>query len=166
MKNRFDSIQGEQWAVVKTTARCTYRVSSLGRVRSSNKVLKNHVTRHGYHQVTMGGQHAYVHRLVAQAFIGDIPKSKQVNHIDGDKNNNCLSNLEIISPSENVQHAVKLGLVRRGTEHHWAKYSILQQAAIIALHNAGWLPTAIAKVLNVNRSSVSSIVGKLHAAKS
>lgn len=55
--------------------------------------------------------HTTAHRLVALAFIGDAPSSgHQVNHIDGDRQNNHLSNLEWVTPVENSRHSI----VRRG----------------------------------------------------
>jgi hypothetical protein len=52
----------------------------------------------------------YVHRLVAEAFVPRLPHRTEVNHKDGDKQNNCASNLEWTTHSENHQHAAKTGL--------------------------------------------------------
>ena len=49
----------------------------------------------------------YVHRLVWEAFNGEIPKGFEINHIDHDKSNNSLSNLELVSHSENLKKAFK-----------------------------------------------------------
>lgn len=54
----------------------------------------------------------YVHRLVADAFIGSAWQGAEVNHKDGDKTNNNLANLEWVSHSENHIHAVLNGLSR------------------------------------------------------
>ena len=53
-----------------------------------------------------------IHRLVAECFIGKIPEGYVVNHIDGNKHNNYVGNLEIIPFIENVRKAYELGLVK------------------------------------------------------
>lgn len=47
-----------------------------------------------------------LHRLVWWYFYGEIPEGKQINHIDGNKQNNKIENLELVTPSENIQHAI------------------------------------------------------------
>lgn len=64
----------------------------------------------GYITVTISGKTKYVHRLVAQTFIPNPENKPEVNHLDGDKSNNAVSNLEWVTPSENVRHAVDTGL--------------------------------------------------------
>jgi hypothetical protein len=55
----------------------------------------------------------YVHRIIYQAANGPIPKNKEINHIDLDKKNNKLSNLELVTHKQNMKHAVeKLGTLR------------------------------------------------------
>ena len=52
----------------------------------------------------------YIHRLVAEAYIGDIGYRMGVNHIDGNKSNNHVSNLEIVTSGQNQKHAYDTGL--------------------------------------------------------
>ncbi len=95
-----------------------YLISNYGRVKSekfsNTRILKNSVNNCGYLSVCLsrnGKQKVFiVHRLVAYYFIGLCPKGKETNHIDGDKENPHVNNLEYITPSENQKHAYKNGL--------------------------------------------------------
>jgi hypothetical protein len=80
----------------------------------------------GYYQVWLKGPDGkskwhYIHRLVAQHFLvkPESDKVLWVNHEDGDKSNNHVSNLSWMTISQNVQHAVDTGLraIRRGVDH-------------------------------------------------
>lgn len=70
------------------------------------------------------GGNYFIHRLVASAFIpNNDPEKTQVNHIDGDTTNNNVSNLEWVTPKENMKHAYEEGLSLRGEECPWSKHS-------------------------------------------
>jgi hypothetical protein len=56
----------------------------------------------------------YVHRLVLKAFEGDLGEGFECNHVDGDKANNALSNLEWTTRQANMQHASENGLLSTG----------------------------------------------------
>ena len=56
--------------------------------------------------------HRYVHRLVAGVFLGPR-RRREVNHIDGDKHNNNISNLEYVTHAQNGRHAVRLRIKQR-----------------------------------------------------
>ena len=79
-----------------------YFVSSCGSVKHWNKVLKQHPNNVGYLMVRIHGRTRLVHRLVGEAFI---PGHDDIDHIDGDKTNNCVVNLERVSKSENMRRA-------------------------------------------------------------
>lgn len=87
-----------------------YQISNLGRVKSfySGKILKGIKATNGYLNVRLyknGTPHGLsIHRLVAQAFIPNPENKPEVNHIDEDKTNNKISNLEWNTRLENMRH--------------------------------------------------------------
>lgn len=93
-----------------------YEVSNLGNVRNrlTGKVLRPFKNGKGYLRVDLcknGKEKTFlVHRLVATAFIPNPDNKPQVNHIDGCKSNNYISNLEWCNSSENVSHSYRTGL--------------------------------------------------------
>lgn len=108
-----------------------YQVSNLGNVKSKDRytkakddeiihrkefLLKEFINKKGYKQVTLYDDNGKpktmrVHKLVALAFIENKNNLPQINHIDGNKLNNEVSNLEWISNYDNMQHAIKNGLI-------------------------------------------------------
>lgn len=106
-----NSVLNEIYKVIPTNE--NYSVSNLGNVRNSKGlVLKTYTINSGYQclKLTTNGVRTshLLHRLVMLAFngISDL----EVNHIDGDKGNNKLSNLEYVTPSANKRHALDTGL--------------------------------------------------------
>ena len=94
-----------------------FQISNHGRVRNkkTGNIRKTPIDDVGYLTVTLHnsvGEHKIVriHRLVALAFLEKIYGKNFVNHIDGDKTNNDVSNLEWVSSSENIRHAYRTGL--------------------------------------------------------
>lgn len=96
-----------------------YQVSSLGRVKSKKwgdwKILNPHTENNGYkglkirYEGSEKRKTVLVHWLVADAFL-DRPKGKvEINHIDSDRTNNKIENLEFVTSSGNTEHAVKKG---------------------------------------------------------
>lgn len=82
-----------------------YEVSNLCRVRSVRKILKTQINvQNGYSYIGIAGKTFTIHRLMAIAFIPNPENKPTVNHKDGIKTNNHISNLEWATFSENSQH--------------------------------------------------------------
>lgn len=113
-----------------------YEVSNLGRVRSlgnagNNRpglILKPKIDKGGYLTIPSMRNNegrlksTKVHRLVAQAFIPNPDFKPQVNHVDGDKQNNRVDNLEWCTHSENTLHSYRIGLQKSNGRGEIKKY--------------------------------------------
>lgn len=96
-----------------------YQVSNLGNVYSTKtaKILKSQISGKGYKTVCLHKNNVphtnQLHRLIAQAFIPNPNNYPQINHIDGNKTNNNINNLEWCDQSYNIKEAYRLGLMPR-----------------------------------------------------
>ena len=121
-------MQNIEWKPIKDYEEL-YMVSSTGlvkRIRFINgkhnfekeRLLKPIINKDGYMFVRLckngKSKNMRIHRLVANAFLGE--SKLQVDHIDGDKQNNNLDNLEYVTPKENTQRAWEKGIAKN-TEH-------------------------------------------------
>ena len=112
----------EEWRLIHDEY---YEVSNFGNVRRAKPGIATFVGRPiqpisgatGYLMVCLGGiktRRAYVHHIVAEAFIGPRPDGHIVNHRDCNKFNNSKSNLEYVTRAENAAHAVQNVVRRKG----------------------------------------------------
>lgn len=99
-----------------------YQVSNTGKIRSliNNRILKPSIiayrkekNKDGYKVVNIRKKIYYIHRLVAEEFIPNPEGKPFINHIDGNKQNNSVENLEWCTNSENILHAYRIGLVKQ-----------------------------------------------------
>jgi len=72
------------------------------------KQIPNSLGKDNYLLVVIGGKNVFIHRIMAKTFLPN--EKEQVNHIDGNKQNNSISNLEWVTPQENAIHAYATGL--------------------------------------------------------
>lgn len=161
----------EEW---RPCPRCEtrYSVSNIGRIRRdasynstyAGRIITLHEAPTGYPLVTLrndggkrGGKRILVHQLVALAFIGPRPTGYHVNHKNGIKSDNRVDNLEYVTPSENIQHALRLGLTTHGAQRYNAKLTATQAADIKASAAKGTTHRVLAERFNVSRGLISHI---------
>ena len=174
------STQREEWADIKGFCGL-YRVSTLGRVYSvprkgfrgraigGNYLSSDKPTKNGYACVNLRSTNftrlsVPIHRLVAEEFIPNPNGLPQVNHKDGNKLNNCVSNLEWVSSSDNVRHAVKNGLMRNHFHANYGEYnynhklSDSQVERIRDMYRNGIKSPALSRLFGVSKGHVCKIV--------
>lgn len=105
-----------------------YQASNLGQIKSiqyfnhannksytRNKILKPIINEKGYYRVDLykerKSKRFRIHRLIAKTFIPNPNNFPEVNHINGNKKDNCINNLEWCTHKHNMKEAYKLGLV-------------------------------------------------------
>jgi hypothetical protein len=105
------TIEGEEWRDIKGHEG-RYLVSNCGRVKNTDyrhtgqeSLMTIQITNFGYCHVHLRPKTGRVHRLVWEAFIGKIPTGMEINHKDGNKQNNHIDNLEVVYTRENQSHS-------------------------------------------------------------
>ncbi len=174
-------IVAEEWRSVEGYEGA-YEVSNFGRVRSltrmvaskagSRRLLRGRVLRLGvdsngylHFSARLDGtcRTVKVHQLVARTFVAGASDGKQVNHKDGVKANNASSNLEWVSASENILHAVRTGLrvAVCGEQQPAAKLSEAQVLEIRRIAREGqYSQKKIARMFGVCQMTISHIVSR------
>lgn len=140
-----------------------YYVRDNGTVFSevSNKILSPQLDKNGYEKVAMisddGKRHRYsVHRLVLENFNPvEGMENLQVNHIDGNKRNNNLNNLEWVTCKENINHAIKNNL--RAKINGAAKLTADQVREIYVRAHEGESNISLGKEFKVNPDQIGKI---------
>ena len=152
-----------------------YQVSNFGRIRSKLRMVRNGSGEYelngvilqpvadskGYLRVSFCVNRLMktfkVHRLVALTFIENPLNLPQVNHKDGNKQNNNVENLEWINNSDNQKHAYQKGLIKPKYlhNHHRSNFTENDIALIVKMYLDGDTFRGIAKKLNKDKSVIS-----------
>ncbi len=128
------------------------------RVSSSSKHSKGRLltpfVKDGYLAFKINNKTKFAHGLVADYLFGERSSGQTVNHIDGNKLNNCPSNLEVCTIAENIKHAVRLGLHVSGSPERNGRYKDGRCSDIIAYKRNWYL---------LNRERILSNRKKIYA---
>lgn len=163
-----------------------YEVSNLGRVRSLDRYINIDSCKGGnqyqkgfispmktifrkgvvlkdryynnYSSIQLSRKSYKVHRLVAECFIKNPFNKPHVNHIDNNPRNNKVDNLEWVTRSENIQHAVKQNRMTNG-ENIWQ--SKLTENDIKKIRKSKLPIKELVKIYNVNRRQIYRIKSKI-----
>ena len=147
-----------------------YRISKNGEVASiqrngtvsDQRLIKPTISTNGYMKVSLrcnGKRYTRnIHRMLAQTFIENKENLPCVNHIDGNKLNNSLLNLEWVSYSRNTQHAYDNGLTKVAKGESKSMLTNKDVLNIVKMKKDGGTLRGIAKEFGISASSVSDIV--------
>jgi hypothetical protein len=135
--------------------------------KTSRKVdikLKSQLDKKGYYVQGFSVNNKFkllqVHRIVWEAFFGKIKEGMQINHIDGNKTNNNLNNLEVVTPKENTQHAWRNGLSKKvyGRQTSNCILDFEQVKQIRKLYQDGKKQTELSEMFGVHQTNIHYIV--------
>lgn len=151
-----------------------YEISSHGRVRSSKRkrecILKPRITHDGYVwynlHVNGKGYSKRAHRLAAEAFVPNPLEKGTVNHIDGNKLNNSIENLEWATREEQMQHAYEHGLKKpvRGClqgNHVLSEDEVREIRKIYKAHSKEFGMRALARKYLVSEPTIDKCVRRV-----
>lgn len=155
--------------IIKKIANSNYFITSEGLVWSVNRCIFLKATRpkSGYSGVCLRVNNKTVfrtvHSLVAEAFVPNPENKPQVNHIDGNKTNNHVDNLEWVTHSENQRHAINIGIKRfpKGSRVYNSK---LTEAIVLRARDeyaqGGVTHAKLAKKYGVSQSTMTMAINK------
>jgi hypothetical protein len=173
-----NDLKGEIWKDVKG-AEGYAKVSNLGRIKSSDRVFLNTLGKHvryrgiliacricnGYEYISIttstGRKNAMVHRFVAEAFIPNSDGKPFVNHIDCNKRNNQVNNLEWCTHLENITHAKENNRHKKGSDVHRSKLTEEQVHEIREKSKNGYTYKQLKKEYNVGWTAINGCVKRI-----
>jgi len=153
-----ESLENEIWkqVIIKDKYTTNYYVSSLGRFKNSKGIImKDYKPHHtGYIYVRVNNDKYALHRLIAFTFLENPENKAYVNHIDGNKTNNSLVNIEWNTPNENSLHSHKTGL-NKGNKRKIIQFD-LELNKIQEFNSI----IEASKILNIGKTSIKAVLYK------
>lgn len=134
------------------------------------RVLKTNLSTSGYYCVTLSNRKKhYIHRIVATTFLGEMPTKLEVNHIDGNKLNNRLENLEWVTRIENIRHFHKNNDMRnfyiqrskQTKEKMQRKKNAAKETIKYLYYVEGYSILKISKIITLGKDQISSVLHEI-----
>lgn len=147
-----------------------FEVSNSGKIRNikTKHIYKSWINKKGYEQVVVstGSRKSKkvikIHRAVAEMFVPNPENKPCINHIDGNKTNNCYDNLEFVTCQENTDHAIRTGLMDISSENSNSVKLTCEDVSYIREHyiccDKEYGSRPLARKFNVNESTIRSII--------
>jgi len=131
----------------------TYTGKNLSFVKDGDGYLKTTL------KINKKNKTVRAHRFIYECFNGIMDNSLQINHKNGDKENNSIFNIEAVSQSVNMQHAYKSGLNKNiGINHHKAKLTFDEVCEIRRLREKGYRISMLSIIYCCGESTIRNIV--------
>lgn len=155
----------EQWKQIPWDSR--YYISNVGQVKSYarvyERIVKPVIIKPGYLRVRIGSKKFLIHRLVALTWIPNPDNLSEVNHLNGDKKDNRVENLEWTTRLQNMQHAAKNGWMKppcqKGEEHSQAVLTKKKVLEIRSKYATGkYKQKELAEEYKVTSATVSDVI--------
>lgn len=143
----------------------TYQISNIGNVRNKKTglLLTPQYNKKGYQYVYLSYSHTgrvkwYIHRLVAKHFIPNPENKPQVNHIDCNKQNNSVDNLEWCTNNENQKHASLNNLHCHGEQHKSHKFNEVNIKLLPKLTTIGFTISQLNRLTGVANINIEKVI--------
>lgn len=152
---------------VKRNAKFRNGKSSVRIMRIKGKILTPYITNNGYYSINLQKNNIVskflVHRIVGLVFIDNVDNKPQINHLDANRKNNSVNNLEWTTQSENMKHCFSIGNGvfpdHKGEKHPQHKLTESQVLEMRSLHYK--IPySQLAKMYGVSEVTVHRILTK------
>lgn len=139
IRNEQEHLENEEWRniIINGETNENYQISSMGRFKNSKGIIMENYKPHhsGYIFCRVNKEKYLLHRLVAFAFLENPQNKPFVNHIDGNKTNNAVNNLEWCTVAENNQHAIDIGL-KQFYKRKIGQYTVLKDPELVKEFNS------------------------------